>query len=179
MPHGVRLTRSPKLIKSKRLHTFVITRADGSRAFGTVLTYFEQVEEVSGISEWFVRAEHEYAERRATVGSGLTAMSSADDSISGGSAKRALFASKCICLLLSQPFVFAAQLYLERFYETAIVCESVSDLPVETYLRQLLFEVPCPPPGTSVRFCAFNSAFTVCVQRPGKCTAVCRLVVAP
>lgn len=63
----------------------------------------------------------------------------------------ALYAPKSICLIMQQPFISAAEIYLRELHKIAV---NEADLPLhtESSVYNILFEVPAPPPGRMLRF---------------------------
>ena len=80
------------------------------------------------------------------------------------STKDILLVAKCICMIVPLPFVSAAKSFLEQLYGAA-VNKKESCLPLECYIYNLIFEVPLPPPGRTMRFTCTGENITC--QRPG------------
>ena len=77
--------------------------------------------------------------------------------------KDTLLVSKSICIILPLPFISAGKGFLEQMYYAAQNEESLP-LPLESYIYNLLFEVPLPPPGKTMRFTC--SEMSITCQRP-------------
>ena len=60
---------------------------------------------------------------------------------------------------MQQPFIAAAEMYLHELYKSALK-EADSTLHLESYVYNLLFEVPAPPPGRTLRFSCGGTAIT-------------------
>lgn len=75
-----------------------------------------------------------------------------------------LMVSKCVSIIMPLPFISACSEFLKHLYEAA-VNEKLLSLPLESYIYNLLFEVPLPPPGRTMRFKGINEDITC--QRPG------------
>ena len=78
--------------------------------------------------------------------------------------KDMLLVAKCICMIIQLPFITAAKSFLEQLYEVAL-SKKESFLPLECYIYNLIFEVPLPPPGRTMRFTCTGDNITC--QRPG------------
>lgn len=76
-----------------------------------------------------------------------------------------LLVSKCICMIIQLPFISAAKSFLDQLYEVAINKKESLYLPLECYIYNLIFEVPLPPPGRTMRFTCTGDNITC--QRPG------------
>ena len=77
--------------------------------------------------------------------------------------KDVLYVSKCICLIMPVPFVRAAQKFLEQLYDVVHSTNSPS-LPMESYIFNVLYEVPLPPMGRSMVFTGVSR--NIACQRP-------------
>lgn len=75
-----------------------------------------------------------------------------------------LMVSKCVSIITPLPFMSACGKFLEQLYEAANN-EQVLPLPLESYIYNLLYEVPLPPPGRTMRFKGFT--YDITCQRPG------------
>lgn len=75
-----------------------------------------------------------------------------------------LMVSKGISIITPLPFLSAAESFLKQLHEAAIN-EKPLPLPLESYIYNLLYEVPLPPPGRTMRFKGITSDITC--QRPG------------
>lgn len=80
------------------------------------------------------------------------------------STKDKLFATKCICMLTKLPVVGACESVLRSLYNLSAQNEP-PPLPLESYVYWLLYEVPLPPPGRSLKLTMLNT--DVICQRPG------------
>lgn len=78
--------------------------------------------------------------------------------------KDTLLVSKCICIIMPLPFISAGKVHLEEMYHAAQNEEKLL-LPLESYIYNLLFEVPLPPAGKTMRFNC--NELNVTCQRPG------------
>jgi hypothetical protein len=57
-----------------------------------------------------------------------------------------LYGSKALCLLMPLPFLQAARNFLSQLYQ-AVMSPAAPPLPLESYIHNVLYEVPLPPPG--------------------------------
>jgi hypothetical protein len=73
-------------------------------------------------------------------------------------------ASKCVSIIMPLPFISACGAYLKHLYEAANN-NDLLPLPLESYIYNLLYEVPLPPPGRTMRFKGIADDITC--QRPG------------
>ena len=78
--------------------------------------------------------------------------------------KDTLLVSKSVCILMPLPFISAGRAFLDQIYNAAQSEENLP-LPLESYIYNLLFEVPLPPPGKTMRFSCYELNITC--QRPG------------
>ena len=62
-----------------------------------------------------------------------------------------LYCPKCICLIMQQPFVTGAEAYLQELHKISMN-EDGLPLHTESSVYNVLFEVPAPPPGRTLRF---------------------------
>ncbi|XP_056137936.1 DENN domain-containing protein 5B-like isoform X2 [Lampris incognitus] len=75
-----------------------------------------------------------------------------------------LFASKALCLLTPLPFLQAARQFLSQLHH-AVTSHMAPPLPLESYIHNILYEVPLPPPGRSLRFHGVEGP--ILCQQPG------------
>ncbi|XP_062591504.1 DENN domain-containing protein 5A-like, partial [Saccostrea cucullata] len=175
MPQGLSFC-TQRESKRARFHSFLITKEDGSRIFGSALTFFEEVRDrkicaAMQTLQHMYRAQPEEEveeENQSTLqlrhSPKVTKRSSPRQSIKVfDSQTDMLFVTKCLCLITQYPFVTAPREYLKQLYE-AIEKPSKSHLPLESYIYNILTEVPLPPPGRSMKFYGvYRAVFT---QRP-------------
>uniref|UniRef100_A0A8C7FCQ2 DENN domain containing 5B n=1 Tax=Oncorhynchus kisutch TaxID=8019 RepID=A0A8C7FCQ2_ONCKI len=79
-------------------------------------------------------------------------------------ARDTLYVSKALCLLTPLPFLLAARHFLSQLHQ-AVTSHAAPPLPLESYIHNILYEVPAPPPGRSLRFHGVQGPI-VC-QQPG------------
>lgn len=80
--------------------------------------------------------------------------------------KDTLYVSKCICLLSQVNFVNCFKEYLEQLHRSICATESPV-LAMECFVYNILYEVPCPLPGKSMKFTGCLGTQLYC-QRPGE-----------
>lgn len=78
--------------------------------------------------------------------------------------KDILYVTKCLCLITPLPTVVACRKFLKNLYEVYLLGDRMP-LPLESYVYNILYEVPLPPIGRSVKFDCVRLEF-LC-QRPG------------
>ena len=79
--------------------------------------------------------------------------------------KDTLHVSKSIALICQLPYVYAAHKFLAGLHRL-VSAPCPGQLSIESYVHNLLYEVPVPQPGRSVRF-SCPLADSVVIQRPG------------
>lgn len=78
-----------------------------------------------------------------------------------------LFVTKCIALISQLPLNSAFEKILTCLYEAMISSsQGELDLPLESYIYNIIYEIPLPPPGRGMRFSVAGK--TLLCQRPGK-----------
>ncbi|KAL1238173.1 DENN domain-containing protein 5A [Trichinella pseudospiralis] len=162
LPRGLRFCTQKNLPNKPSFHTFVCIRMDGSRLDGCALTFYEKVKDEKVMQK--MQALHNTYLRELTAGKAPDSAASLEDSptraklmeehVGGSSAhtlprrgkssskKRfsfydsnhdKLYVCKCIALITKLPV------------------ESELQLPLESYVYWLLYELPLPPPGLSLK----------------------------
>lgn len=76
-----------------------------------------------------------------------------------------LYVSKCICLVSQMQYVSATRQFLRQLYE-AVEKPCTWHLSLECYVYNMLFEVPLPPAGRSMKL--FGISTPIFCQRPSK-----------
>eukprot|EP00057_Strongylocentrotus_purpuratus_P030402 XP_781573.4 PREDICTED: DENN domain-containing protein 5B isoform X2 [Strongylocentrotus purpuratus] len=79
--------------------------------------------------------------------------------------KDTLYVSKSICLIMPLPFARAARKFLEQLFEVVRSTNSPS-LPMESYIFNVLYDVPLPPMGRSMVFTGVSR--NIACQRPSR-----------
>ncbi|KAM9029635.1 DENN domain-containing protein 5B isoform 3-T3 [Guaruba guarouba] len=179
MPKGLSF-RTQADNRDPQLHSFIITREDGSRTYGFVLTFYEEVTSKQICTAMQTLYQMHYAEQYSSVcASSSCSMDSLASSIDEGDAtslaklqrynsydisRDTLYVSKCICLITPLPFMQACKKFLIQLYK-AVTSQQPPPLPLESYIHNILYEVPLPPPGRSLKF--YGVYEPIICQRPG------------
>lgn len=80
------------------------------------------------------------------------------------SSRDTLYVSKALCLITPMPFMHASRRLLSQLHR-AVTAATAPPLPLESYVYNILYEVPLPAPGRSLKFHGVYEPI-VC-QRPG------------
>ncbi|XP_049274732.1 DENN domain-containing protein 5B isoform X3 [Rhipicephalus sanguineus] len=189
LPHGLSF-RTQKHMREPFFHPFVITREDGSRTYGQALTFYEEVTdrqicsamqtlqamhltELSSSGNKAPLSRTAAIKTEAPVSRSLPRsfrlMTTSRSTDSNGGAlyditKDTLYVSKVICLVTPLPLVSACRTILQKLLSLVQGRDS-PPLPLESYVYNLLYELPLPPPGRSLRLSYLYQDY-VC-QRPG------------
>ncbi|XP_052031296.1 DENN domain-containing protein 5B isoform X4 [Apodemus sylvaticus] len=179
MPKGLSF-RTQADNKEPQFHSFIITREDGSRTYGFVLTFYEEVTSKQICTAMQTLYQMHNAEQYSSVyASSSCSMDSLASSIDEGDAtsllklqrynsydinRDTLYVSKSICLITPLPFMQACKKFLLQLYK-AVTSQQPPPLPLESYIHNILYEVPLPPPGRSLKF--YGVYEPVICQRPG------------
>lgn len=189
LPHGLSFC-TQKHPREPYFHPFIVTREDGSRTYGQALTFYEEVTDKQICSAMqTLQAMHltelSSSGNKAPLGRTAAIKQEAPvsrslprsfrlmtttrpaDSTSGALydiTKDTLYVSKVVCLVTPLPFVSASRVVLQTLVGMVQSRES-PPLPLESYLYNLLYELPLPPPGRSLRL-SYLYQDHVC-QRPG------------
>ncbi|XP_046873640.1 DENN domain-containing protein 5B isoform X2 [Hypomesus transpacificus] len=185
MPKGLSF-RTQADLREPQFHSFIITREDGSRTYGFVHTFYEEVTSPQICSAMQTLYQMHNAENPSSNPSSSSSSSSSMDSLAssmdeadssssqrvGGGAgmggydasRDTLYVSKALCLITPMPFMHACRHFLAQLHR-AVTSASPPPLPLESYIHNVLYEVPLPPPGRSLKFHGVYEPI-VC-QRPG------------
>ncbi|XP_068176640.1 DENN domain-containing protein 5A isoform X5 [Antennarius striatus] len=184
MPKGLSF-RTQVDPREPQFHSFIITREDGSRTYGFALTFFEEVTSRQICSAmqtlyhmhnaeqyhilhtppsprgpddpWRLHPQPRPVLHAAPAISRLQRFNSYDIS------RDTLFVSKCICLITPMAFPQACRKVLQQLHQ-AVSSPQPPPLPLESYIYNILYEVPLPPSGRSLKFSGVYGP-VVC-QRP-------------
>ena len=160
-------------------HTFLITREDGSKSYGAALTFYEQVDDSKICVAMKMLQDMHMAELSNAQSHTLYAHTSDDvfkrsPRLSAKTAGRkyefgkdTLFVTRTMCVVSVLPLVDAFERYLSWLYEL-IMGQCQSRLPLESYVYNLIYELPLPQPGRSMQLHCGGSGPTIVCQRPGK-----------
>ncbi|XP_041929765.1 DENN domain-containing protein 5A isoform X2 [Alosa sapidissima] len=183
MPKGL-CFRTQRDAEEPQFHTFIITREDGSRSYGFALTFLEEVRSAQICSAMQTlyhmhnAAQYDIIQQAPPTPLHILPQAPplAPPERSGPSPSRlqrfnsyditrdTLYVSKCICLLAPLAFQSACRKVLEQLHRASISAQP-PPLPLESYVYNVLYEVPLPPVGRSLRFSGVYAP-VVC-QRPG------------
>ncbi|KAJ3612129.1 hypothetical protein NHX12_020406 [Muraenolepis orangiensis] len=143
MPRGLSF-RTQADPRDDLFHSFVITREDGSRYYGFVLTFYEEV-----TSPAVLAAMQTLADERVDSPS----PPSIPAPCPGGyeASRDTLYVSKALCLLAPMPFMRACRSFLSQLHR-AVTAAQPPPLPLESYVYNVLYEVPLPAPGRALKF---------------------------
>ena len=145
MPEGLIFKKNLENPKQTHFHSFLITRENGSQAYASVLTFYEQVQDVAMLNTLEALQRSFLQTRRVTLNS--------DDEISFDRNIDKLYAPKCLCFVTCKPIVRPCRVYLEQLHAVTTGRKQPMDgLPVESFLYNILYEVPLPAPGKSTKF---------------------------
>lgn len=141
MPDGLQLTKNFR--PRPKFHTMLITRENGSRVYGSVLIFYEPVDDQKPL-DTLLRLQNEY-ESNCRFGI------SPDESLLFDQTCDELYASTALCLITTTPVFSPLKAYLDQLYAIAMEDEPAS-LSIECYLSNLLYEVSLPDPGRLMSF---------------------------
>ncbi|XP_038594945.1 DENN domain-containing protein 5B isoform X2 [Micropterus salmoides] len=189
MPKGLSF-RTQADQRDPQFHSFIITKEDGSRTYGFVHTFYEEVTSPQICSAMQTLYQMHNASTNPPSSSSSSASSSSSSSMdslassldetdsptsssSSSSSRRAgvydssrdtLYVSKALCLITPMPFMLACRRFLSQLHR-AVTAATAPPLPLESYIHNILYEVPLPAPGRSLKFHGVYEPI-VC-QRPG------------
>uniref|UniRef100_A0A7N9APF5 DENN domain-containing protein 5B-like n=1 Tax=Mastacembelus armatus TaxID=205130 RepID=A0A7N9APF5_9TELE len=180
MPRGLSFHTQANSL-DPQFHSFTISFDDGTRSYGFVHTFYEEVTSAQIITAMQTlyqmhHVEHHSSSSASSPSSSSSSLDESDaESLAGVSgclgctgsfdpARDTLYVSKAICLLTPLPFLQASRRFLSQLHQ-AVTSHTAPPLPLESYIHNILYEVPLPPPGRSLRFHGVQGPI-VC-QRPG------------
>ncbi|XP_018608112.1 DENN domain-containing protein 5A-like isoform X2 [Scleropages formosus] len=178
MPKGLSF-RTQADSREPQFHSFIITREDGSRTYGFALTFYEEVTSkqicsaMQTLYHMHNAEQYDILHMPSATPTGIEdshGLLQASPSISRlqrfnsyDITRDTLYVSKCICLMAPMAFPQACRKVLEQLHQ-AVSSAQPPPLPLESYIFNVLYEVPLPPPGRSLKFLGVYSP-VVC-QRP-------------
>ncbi|CAL1592098.1 unnamed protein product [Knipowitschia caucasica] len=193
MPRGLSFcTQAEKL--DSQFHSFTLVLDDGSRSYGFVHTFYEEVTSPAITTAMHTLYQMHQVERHSNSSPSSSGASSASspstssmdslvssldesdgESLAGvapcttamgsyDASKDTLYVSKALCLLTPLPFLQASRHFLSQLHQ-AVASNTAPPLPLESYIHNILYEVPLPPPGRSLRFHGVQGP--ILCQRPG------------
>lgn len=149
LPDGLHLKQIPFPEDEKpEFHSFLITKEDGSRTYGCALSFYEVNTDQKLLD--IIKSQEQITKNALIV-------SESDEGLQKGGGS--LCVQKCICFTSSFPHVSPLKQYLLQLHKTTIGRQKLS-LPFETYLSNLLYDVPAPLPGKTIQFHAPLSKLT-------------------
>ncbi|XP_029438171.1 DENN domain-containing protein 5A isoform X3 [Rhinatrema bivittatum] len=151
--------------REPQFHSFLITREDGSRTFGFSLTFYEEVtsKQICSAMQTLYHmhnAEYDIISTPSTNGKDNdgsledcsdTPVSKLQRFNSYDISRDTLYVSKCICMIAPMSFMKACKKVLEQLHQ-AVTSPQPPPLPLESYIYNILYEVPLPPAGRSLKF---------------------------
>uniref|UniRef100_A0A8C3ABQ4 DENN/MADD domain containing 5B n=1 Tax=Cyclopterus lumpus TaxID=8103 RepID=A0A8C3ABQ4_CYCLU len=168
MPKGLSF-RTQADQRPPQFHSFIITKEDGSRTYGFVNTFYEEVTSPQICSA--MQTLYQMHNAMDSLASSLdeadppTCPSSSSRRVGGyDSSRDTLYVSKALCLITPMPFMHACRRFLSQLHR-AVTSAAAPPLPLESYVHNILYEVPLPAPGRSLKFHGVYEPI-VC-QRPG------------
>lgn len=188
MPKGLSF-RTQADERPPQFHSFIITKEDGSRTYGFVHTFFEEVTSpqiCSAMQTLYQMHNAEHVSINPPSSSSSSSSSSMDSLASSldeadsptsssslsslrvagsyDSSRDTLYVSKALCLITPMPFMHACRSFLSQLHR-AVIAATAPPLPLESYVHNILYEVPLPAPGRSLKF--YGVYKPIVCQRPG------------
>ncbi|KAG8182527.1 hypothetical protein JTE90_002064 [Oedothorax gibbosus] len=187
LPKGLTF-RTQKHKRSAYFHSFIITKEDGSRTYGQCYTFYEEVNDrkicdamhtlqamhLTELSSSKVPSVHDCISDVGSTRSLPRSFKLNNRQFRGEGhqgalydlSRDSLYVTKCICLITQLPVVVACRRFLEGLHNVAMSREPPA-MRLESYVYNILFEVPLPPLNRSLKFTCFGQQ--VLCQRPGPC----------
>ncbi|KAL6439868.1 hypothetical protein ACFW04_004115 [Cataglyphis niger] len=171
LPSGLRF-RTQKHSVEPTFHSFVLTKEDGRRTYGFSLVFYEEcrnrkicaamqtlqamhITELSsgqnGTPPTVRKGQDGHNTRSLPRHFKLSAHSPGAALGYYDSIKDKLLVTKSIALLCQQPYLFAAKTFLTNLYK-CVPRHPGPGLSLESYVYNLLYNVPIPLPGKSLKF---------------------------
>uniref|UniRef100_A0A671MWT1 DENN domain-containing protein 5B n=1 Tax=Sinocyclocheilus anshuiensis TaxID=1608454 RepID=A0A671MWT1_9TELE len=162
MPKGLSF-RTQRDSRTPQFHSFLITREDGSRTYGFVHTFYEEVTspQICSAMQTLLQMHQSPSSTSSSQGGRRSCGCSGEgyDSV-----RDTLYVSKAMCLITPMPFMHACKHFLSQVHR-AVISHQPPPLPLESYIYNILYEVPLPPPGRSLKFHGVYEP--ILCQRPG------------
>jgi hypothetical protein len=115
-------------------HSFILTREDGSHAYGCVTTFFEPLQSDLVASICHLQKEGQFLSLPIEI-----------------DPKDSVYVSKCLCTVSAYPVILPLRDFLGQLVHS-IHTDATLDMPLESFLYQLLFQVTMPSPGQKITF---------------------------
>ncbi|KAM4572253.1 DENN domain-containing protein 5B-like isoform 3-T3 [Odontesthes bonariensis] len=195
MPRGLSF-RTQADILDPQFHSFTLASDEGTRSYGFVHTFYEEVTSPQIITAMQTLYQMHHVEHHSSSSASSPSSSSSSasspstssmdslassleesdaESLAGVSgclgcagsfdpARDILYVSKALCLVTPLPFLQASRQFLAQLHQ-AVTSQTPPPLPLESYIHNILYEVPLPPPGRSLRFHGVQGP--IMCQRPG------------
>ena len=154
MPEGLIFKKNLENPRKTHFHSFLITRENGSQAYASVLTFYEQVQDPAMLSTLDALQRSFLLTRRVTLNSDT-------NEITFDPSTDKLYAPKCLCFVTCKPIVRPCRAYLEQLHAVSVGGKQASGgLPMESFLYNILYEVPLPVPGKTTKFTGKTYLYT-------------------
>lgn len=128
----------------KNYHTFLLTREDGFRSYGHVMSFYEEV-----VKEEMKTHLMKLMENELESGNNFP-----------------IFVEKSVCLISRFAYINTTEKILHELFTLAKPNFDISrGLSIESYLYNLLFELPLPSPGNSLAL-GWNQESSIVIQQP-------------
>lgn len=152
LPRGLLFAKEGH-VPDPQFHSFLVTKEDGSHVYGSSLTFYELVttEKVLHALEMLqTMYKQDVLTQRGSSPQRVEseAVDSGDFEFDRERGDK-IYVSQCVSLVSQIPFVWPYEQYLSQLYDVSR--SNDAPLPLESYIHNLLFEVPLPPPGRSLR----------------------------
>ena len=170
-PRGVTF-KTQREHRLPKFHTFINVREDRTNVYGAVLTFYEHVDDDGIRTAMKTLQDMHKAEQASSSQGSTTSCPTVPHQLTQRNEREFdynqdhLYVTKSLCLVSVAPFVNACEAYLSWVYEI-ITGQCTIDLPLESFIYNIIYEVPLPAPGKSVRLNCLQQPITC--QRPGWC----------
>ena len=151
LPRGLLFAKEGH-IPDPHFHSFLVTKEDGSRIYGSALTFYQLVK-TEKVLHSLEMLQAMYKQELMTQQSGSSSQGG-EAGINRGECEfdrlrcDQLYVSQCIAIVSQIPFVWPYEQYLNQLYDVSLSDDA--QMPLESYVHNLLFDVPLPPPGRSL-----------------------------
>ena len=171
--HPLWLSRRP------RCHSFVLTKVNGQKQYGTCLTFFERVSEREK-EEMIAQIVTAYAALVTKKGGQPVDEAALSGELHSQLEQHVLFQPKCLCILSMWPFFSLFTAFLKSLFRVSCLSLATTalalangdrpapilsfPLPLERYILNFVVEIPVPPPGLLRLRCVMpdSTALTYC-----------------
>ncbi|XP_059154011.1 DENN domain-containing protein 5B-like isoform X2 [Physella acuta] len=168
LPRGLSF-KTQKESRLPKFHSFIITREDGSKTYGSALVFYEEVTSKSVLDA--MQTLHVMHQANTVVKFSINSpepvrkmiLPERKDKCLFDANRDKLYVTKCICLVTPLPFVRSCQQFLQQLYEASQKPNQLA-MTLESYVFNVIYDIPLPPCGRSMKF--FGCSGPVCVIRP-------------